>query len=464
MTDIEEMDAASNNSVEDIRSIKEKVNFLPTFAKYRVYIIDEVHMLSTSAFNALLKTLEEPPEHVKFILATTEPQKLLATILSRCQRFDFKKISNENIIKRLKVVCEESKIQITDGALNLIASLSEGAARDALSILERCLQDGDTFIDEEKIKDLVGIPKFVYVHNIIKGILNKDIESSLNAMNDILDEGKDLENFLWEMIKYTKDILMYKVSKKLELYSEEEEKQIKELTEKVSKEELINIIYKLSELESKMKLSSQKIIIFETEIIKLCVKMDTSGLEDRIASLEKKIESGNIKVTSNVNTIPVVNSKENVIQRENQAQTKKAENTDEKVSASPVKAQKLTPGEKIDSWQTAISNIKSQGKVMLYANLINTEAVQVNDMTVAIRFHNGLNSFRKDLIGKPENMNILNKEVAMICGKPMQIKLEDATDEAKPKSAPRQTIPVVQREESNPLDDLDIPINFIEEE
>ena len=141
LTDVIEMDAASNNSVEDIRSIKEKINFLPTLAKYRVYIIDEVHMLSTGAFNALLKTLEEPPEHVKFILATTEPQKLLATILSRCQRFDFKKISNEDLIKRMKVVCEESGIQITEPALNIIATLSEGAARDALSILERCLQD-----------------------------------------------------------------------------------------------------------------------------------------------------------------------------------------------------------------------------------------------------------------------------------------------------------------------------------
>lgn len=134
------MDAASNNSVEDIRGIKEKVNFLPTLAKYRVYIIDEVHMLSTGAFNALLKTLEEPPEHVKFILATTEPQKLPTTILSRCQRFDFKKISNENMIKRLKIVCEESDINVSEQALNLIANLSEGAARDALSILERCLQ------------------------------------------------------------------------------------------------------------------------------------------------------------------------------------------------------------------------------------------------------------------------------------------------------------------------------------
>ena len=121
LTDVVEMDAASNNSVEDVRNIREEVNFLPTLAKYRVYIIDEVHMLSTGAFNALLKTLEEPPEHVKFILATTEPQKLPATILSRCQRFDFKRLSTQDISKRLKIICNESKIEITKQALDIIA-------------------------------------------------------------------------------------------------------------------------------------------------------------------------------------------------------------------------------------------------------------------------------------------------------------------------------------------------------
>ena len=135
------MDAASNNSVEDIRSIREEVNFLPTLAKYRVYIIDEVHMLSTGAFNALLKTLEEPPEHVKFILATTEPQKIPATILSRCQRFDFKTISTDNIIKRLQIICNESNITITPDALKTIDILAEVGMRDAISILERCIQD-----------------------------------------------------------------------------------------------------------------------------------------------------------------------------------------------------------------------------------------------------------------------------------------------------------------------------------
>ena len=182
LTDIVEMDAASNNSVEDIRTIREEVNFLPTVAKYRVYIIDEVHMLSTGAFNALLKTLEEPPEHVKFILATTEPQKLPATILSRCQRFDFKKIPDSDIIKRLKIVCEESNLKATDEALKVIAVLSEGALRDALSILERCIQDGTNEITENKIKDLVGIPKFDSINELTTNIIENDAIKCLNKI------------------------------------------------------------------------------------------------------------------------------------------------------------------------------------------------------------------------------------------------------------------------------------------
>lgn len=196
LTDVVEMDAASNNSVEDIRAIREEVNFLPTLAKYRVYIIDEVHMLSTGAFNALLKTLEEPPSHVKFILATTEPQKLPATILSRCQRFDFKRLSNEDIMTRLQYVCSQSKIEITKEALKIIAVLSEGAARDALSILERCMQEELGEIDEEKVKELVGIPKIAFVNKIVGNIIKYQPEEALKALEEVLADGKDLTNLL----------------------------------------------------------------------------------------------------------------------------------------------------------------------------------------------------------------------------------------------------------------------------
>ena len=236
LTDVVEMDAASNNSVEDIRAIRDEVNFLPTRAKYRVYIIDEVHMLSTGAFNALLKTLEEPPEHVKFILATTEPQKLPATILSRCQRFDFKRISTQDIIKRLEIICKESNIQISKEALELIAILSEGAMRDAISILERCAAEQTEEINEDKVRDLVGIPKITYINKLAKGIINKEPEEAINIVNTILEEGKDIDNFLWELIKYIKDILVYKSTSKLEVYNQEEIKNIKELADSTDKE------------------------------------------------------------------------------------------------------------------------------------------------------------------------------------------------------------------------------------
>ncbi len=302
-TDVVEMDAASNNSVEDIRNIREEVNFLPTVCKYRVYIIDEVHMLSTGAFNALLKTLEEPPEHVKFILATTEPQKLPATILSRCQRFDFKRIPNQDIIKRLKQVCSESNIEITEGALNTIAVLSEGAMRDALSILERCIQDGIQNINEDNIKELVGIPKITYIQEVIEGILNYQIDQVLETIDKIIAEGKDITNITWEMIKYVKDILIFKTTNHLDIYSKDEIEVISKLSDLASKERLLQLVYDLSELQNNIKMSSQKLIIFQAGLIKLCNKQtgkNNEDLERRITELENKIKNGVIQNANNI--------------------------------------------------------------------------------------------------------------------------------------------------------------------
>ncbi len=291
LTDIVEMDAASNNSVEDIRSIREEVNFLPTLAKYRIYIIDEVHMLSTGAFNALLKTLEEPPEHVKFILATTEPQKIPATILSRCQRFDFKTLSIENIINRLQIICNDSNITITPDALRTIAVLAEGGMRDAISILERCIQDGENEINEDKVKDLVGIPKLEFINKLVNNIIKYNPTDALLTINEVLNEGKDLDNFLWEIIKYLKDILVYKTCGTLELYNSNELEQIKSISNEVSKERLLSLIYDLSELANSIKWSSQKQIVFQSGIIRTCT--DLSDLEDRITKLENKLQNGN---------------------------------------------------------------------------------------------------------------------------------------------------------------------------
>ena len=419
------MDAASNNSVEDIRSIREEVNFLPTKSKYRVYIIDEVHMLSPGAFNALLKTLEEPPEHVKFILATTEPQKLPATILSRCQRFDFKRISNEDIIKRLEIVCKESNIEVTEGALKIISVLAEGAMRDALSILERCVQDGENKIDEDKIKDLVGIPKITYVHSIVDAIVEYDIDKALASMDDILNQGKDLNNFLWEIIKYVKDVLIYKSSGKAELYSEDEVINIKSLSDKVTKERLVNLIYELSNLENDMKWSTQKTIMFQAGIIKLCSKeVGTGGdVEERLEKIENYLKSGKVVTANNpvsYNNVAYGNINNNVVR----SSIPKSKVTQSVVNNS-VSRQSTTKKYSNDlskSWPKIVNDLKQNGKIVLYTNLMNTSAEQINDNTVGIKFQKGMTAFGKTVLDKQENIKEISNLVSMACGKDMLIK------------------------------------------
>ena len=428
LTDIVEMDAASNNSVEDIRAIREEVNFLPTKAKYRVYIIDEVHMLSQGAFNALLKTLEEPPEHVKFILATTEPQKLPATILSRCQRFDFKKISNENIIKRLKIVCEQSNIEITQGALNIIATLSEGALRDALSILERCIQDGDNKIDEEKIKNLVGIPKIEFVHGIVRAIAEYNVEDALNYINKVLEEGKELNNFLWEIIKYVKDILVFKTNTKLEIYSEAEKNQIKELADSTTKERLISMIYELSNLQNDMKWSSQKLIMFQVTIIKLCNEVSTSSTVssgDSGAS-SKEVEDLKYKINRLEKQITQLQNAPRAVASSSTSQESK---TQYAIKPEVKKSTSIKLGDKVQNWPKIIDNIKQEGRISLSSILMTSSANEINDMTVGINFENGLTPFRKDILEKPENMSEIVKQVSMELGKPMRVVLVDNNEE-----------------------------------
>ena len=457
LTDVVEMDAASNNSVEDIRSIREEVNFLPTKAKYRVYIIDEVHMLSQGAFNALLKTLEEPPEHVKFILATTEPQKLPATILSRCQRFDFKRISDEDIIKRLEIVCQESNINATKQALNIIAVLSEGAMRDALSILERCIQDGVNDIDEEKIKELVGIPKLTHVHSISKAIIEYNIDEAMEAITKVLDEGKDLNNLLWEIVKYIKDILMVKTNQKLTIYNETDFSRLQELANKVSKEKAINLINELSKLENDMKSSTQRLIIFQAGIIRLCdnsVSVITeisnnssangSGVNNqeiytRLEKIENYLRSGG-GVTRTQATTPK--------KATTATSTSKAINTD--VIAGIGKDKKPA-----QYWNDIVNNLKKNGKIMLYTNLLNTNAVEINDMTVGIEFPKGLTPFGKTVLEKPENKTEISNQVSIACGKEMHIKYIDT----KPQSDEELT---EEQQLSNFANEFNIPFDVIE--
>ena len=468
LTDIVEMDAASNNSVDDIRAIRDEVNFLPTVAKYRVYIIDEVHMLSPGAFNALLKTLEEPPKHVKFILATTEPQKLPATILSRCQRFDFKKISEPDITQNLEKICKECNIQYSVDALNLIAELSEGAMRDALSILERCSQGEDNNITEQKVKELVGIPKLEYISGITKAILEYDVNSSLEISNKIILEGKDLINFLWEIIKYIRDIMILKTTENSSnIYSEDDKNLMQDLTKNVSKDRLLQIIYTLSDLENEIKWSSQKNIIFQVGIMRLCSKENMS-LSERVDALEEKIATGNFNIngsgtsakmgngsTQNRDAVStssaqnVNNLAQNSGKTANNFSSNSNSNADANLQSRADAKGKGTSSGNTNFWPNVINRLKEERKAMLFSNLNNTNAVMLDDMTVGIQFTNGLNSFGRAVIERPENMNELKRLVSMECGKDMRIKILDKQENKKEENTANKI-------------DLGININYID--
>ena len=439
LTDIVEMDAASNNSVEDIRAIRDEVNFLPTLAKYRVYIIDEVHMLSTGAFNALLKTLEEPPEHVKFILATTEPQKLPATILSRCQRFDFKRISIENIVKRLSIICEDSNIKITNEALRMIAVLSEGALRDAISILERCAQEQTEEIKEEQIRELVGIPKVTYVRNIVKAILDKNVELAIEQIDTIIIEGKDLDVFLWEIIKYLKDILVYKTTQNLESYSQEEIEFISKTGNNIDKTTLLKLIYDLSILANEMKWSTQKTIIFETGIIKAC-------MFEEVESKKWEVRNPTTEKTSN--------NEKKIQKKEDQKTVNKAEGKPKEQKTIKPKTNNQSKKELVSYWSAVLDKIKQSGKMMVYTNLIGTKAMKLDDMTVGIEFNGKITDFAKKVLNEYENKTLIEKYVSQEEGNTMRIKYLSESNTA---------LESVGSNLNSVVNNLDIPINIIDE-
>ncbi len=270
--DVVEMDAASNNSVEDIRDLREKVKFLPSKSKFKVYIIDEVHMLSKGAFNALLKTLEEPPEHLLFILATTEPEKIPATILSRCQRFDFKRLSVDDMIINMKDICEQLEVEVEEKALRLIANSAEGAMRDSLSILDRCLNLQDEIITYESVLDLLGTVNYSLIMDFAENIINKNVTTMMFQLDDILGEGKEITQFLDDLIKHFRNILILNTSSEGYKYlsvGEDVVEAIKNQGQKIDDDTVINYIEELSETLALCKKALNERVLLETRLIKM---------------------------------------------------------------------------------------------------------------------------------------------------------------------------------------------------
>lgn len=288
-TDVVEMDAASNNSVENIRQIRTEVMYASTGSRYKVYIIDEVHMLTTAAFNALLKTLEEPPENVVFILATTEQHKIPVTILSRCLRFDFLRISNEDIKRRVEYVLKEEGVEYEESAVEYIAKLSEGALRDALSILDRCLSEDSESLRLSSVKEIIGAVDSEIIDNLVEKILNKKYDEIVSLIDSVEEKGKDLRQVVYELTERFLEILL----------------------KDDNKDNIANIIDELSKLDSDIKMSLNPSILVKASLIKISSgKKETTILgssTEEIENLKNEIEKIKKYLASNRQNVTTPN-------------------------------------------------------------------------------------------------------------------------------------------------------------
>ena len=300
--DVIEIDAASNNGVEEIRDIRDKVKYAPNSTRYKVYIIDEVHMLSIGAFNALLKTLEEPPKHVIFILATTEPHKIPLTIISRCQRFDFKRITSQAIVGRMKLIADETGTDCEDQALQIIARAAEGGMRDALSLLDQAISFSQDRVTAEDALTVTGAVSQGFLNKLANAVYEKDAASGLEYLEELLFQGKDPKRFVEDFILYYRDMLLFQAAPNLEESLERVmlDADFQELAKKISPNELYELIDVLNKAQQEMRWTNHPKIFLEVAIVKLCqldrkVSHETSAdiqpLLQRIESLEKEISS-----------------------------------------------------------------------------------------------------------------------------------------------------------------------------
>lgn len=296
-----EIDAASNNGVDNIREIVDEVSYSPAEGKYKVYIIDEVHMLSIGAFNALLKTLEEPPSYVIFILATTEVHKIPITILSRCQRYDFKRISIETITARMQELMEKEGVQAEEKALRYVAKTADGSMRDALSLLDQCIAfHFGQELTYDKVLDVLGAVDTEVFSRLYRYVLKKDVTGCISLLEEIIMQGRELTQFVSDFSWYLRNLLLVKTSDNMEDIidvSSENLTRLKEEAQETDMETVIFYIRVFSETASKMKYAAQKRILLEVALIKLCkpsMEANTDALLERIRALEEKIESGQI--------------------------------------------------------------------------------------------------------------------------------------------------------------------------
>jgi DNA polymerase-3 subunit gamma/tau len=422
-------------------------------------------MLSTGAFNALLKTLEEPPEYVVFILATTEPHKLPATILSRCQRYDFRRITGDGIAARLNKIALSGGITVEPEALNLIARLSEGAMRDAISLLDQCISSGSTNVTRQDVLSIVGMVNESTVSETVDAIKNADISALLSMIDSLVRDGKDILKFLSDLIIHYRNLMICSISGDTTEFPDvpaEALKDLKKQSKNFSKDELIYIIRELSSLEPDLKWSSHQRILLETALIKLSegiISSDSSNIIERLAALEKKLENDympkQVSVDADIQSIKV----EQPVQ-ENKNKALKPEPSQAKPSDSAKSVQKKL----LEKWPVILNEIKTSGRMALYSYLLTAEAVELDDHRVGLLFNKGADAC-KMMVSKIENLEYLEMTCSKILGHETAVRCitEDEQQDSPKNTAEKKEISDTEEKARKLADLFKVDLNIIDD-
>jgi len=409
--DVTELDAASNNGVDKIRDIIDDVKYPPQEAKYKVYIMDEVHMLSAGAVNAFLKTLEEPPNNVIFILATTDPQKLPITILSRCQRFDFKRINNNEITARLRKIVDDQNVLADERSLNLIARVSDGAMRDSLSILDQAISMGNGNVDYNTVVSMLGLVTNEHLFNLTNAVIQRSVEKSIGIIEDVIYSGKDIYLFIKDLITHYRNLLMAKVTNNPEEVLDMSEENIALIKEsaRLRAEEIMRCIRILQEAENNAKLSKQARLYCELAIIKMCkIEYDTSSevMLTRLNKLEENLKNGSIKVAtveSQNNNINAVKKSINNVESKKPTQTQHIEETLSGNSDS-----RITINDVQKAWRDILEAFKAR-RAMVISSLIQIgKPIACANGIVTVQFEKQY-QFSRDRLSESKNKPIINE-------------------------------------------------------
>ena len=392
ISDVIEIDAASNNGVDEIRDIRDKVKYAPSSVQYKVYIVDEVHMLSIGAFNALLKTLEEPPKHVIFILATTEPHKIPLTIISRCQRFDFRRITASAIVGRMKEIVHNQQVDVEEAALDVIARAADGGMRDALSLLDQAISYSDNQVRLDEALLITGSVSQGIIGKMADAIQQKDAATALQALDQLMYQGKDPARFIEDFIYYYRDMLLYQTAPTLEDVLERVtvDEKFMQLAKEIPASEIYEIIETLSKSQQEMKWTNHPRIFLEVAFVKLCQQTTTSSYfeQEGYNSLLEKITSLQSELSRLKQQGITMSSQQSPAAKEpKQRSMKSGYKTPEGRIQEILKVATRNDLDSIKSrWGELLEMLKSQNKVSHAALLNDSEPVAASGSAFVLKF------------------------------------------------------------------------------